>query len=226
MKKFTIIMLMAIVGLMAISCSKGKEETKMIPADEVSISGGHSNLLEIDADSVKIMLVQISDKRWDVRAIIPIKNTMPWSNVPDTDESADSYFTPSMGNLHVEFVDVNGSPLSYDLQPDWDIVKNVLSSDEYKTEEMLVQGMWSGDEYKDMKTIFDKVAGIKITNADLSRTFTSSGSVSVSSSSSSSDDDDWDIDDDKYWEQVEKAERALERQERALEKLEDALDEW
>ena len=110
MKKIKLFLLLSIFGLFLFSCSpKQQEETKMLPASAVKMSGQHSELLEIAEDSVKVMLVKIDDNKWTLRALIPIDNR----------ECFDG--TRSMGNLDVEFLDANGSPIDFDLQPDWEL---------------------------------------------------------------------------------------------------------
>ena len=53
----------------------------MLPATAVKKSGEHSDLIKISADSVKVMLVKISEDRWTLRALIPIENTYPRESV-------------------------------------------------------------------------------------------------------------------------------------------------
>ena len=161
----------------------------MFPASAVKKSGQHSDLLEIAADSVKVMLVKVSDDRWTLRALIPIENVIPNPNPSGT---------PSMGNLSVEFLDANGSPLDFELHPDWDVVESVLSSNSSKTEDLLVKEAYSSltpDKYGVIKEKFDKIAGVALKEMNLtggSGYYYSSGSSSSSGSSYSSGDDDWD----------------------------------
>lgn len=192
-----------------LSCSKkDTEENKMISSSAVKTSGTHSNLLSVMTDSVKVMLVNLGEDKWEVRAVLPLTNEYAWKDVPGTDQSASSYFEPRMGNLEIEFLDANGSPLDINLKVDYDVVNSVLSSNDEKTEDMIVTE-WHSGSYKKKKPMFDKVAGISIKRMDLSEVHTSSGSYSSSSSSSSDsdDDDDDDIDDDD-WDDVEKAAKA------------------
>lgn len=208
MKKIKLLALLAPLTMALLSCSeKGTEETKMISSSAVKTSGTHSNLLSVMADSVKVMLVNLGEDKWEVRALLPLTNEYAWEDVPGTDQSASNYFEPKMGNLDIEFLDANGSPLGINLKVDYDVVNSVLSSNDEKTEDLIVTE-WYGGSYKDKKTLFDKIAGISIKKMDLNEVHTSSGSYSSSSSSSSdSDDDDDDIDDDD-WDDVEKAAKA------------------
>lgn len=157
------------------SCGEKQEElTKMIPADAVTFSGKHKNLLTIpaDVDSVKIMLVcaDAENHRWDVRAVIPVQNTKAWSQIPGTDTRKSSYFEPRMGNLKVTYVDANESEIGDALSMDGDVIESVLSSDDIIMEKASVKDMWeySGDKsYKAKRALFDKVAGISISNMEL-----------------------------------------------------------
>lgn len=169
------------------SCGEKQEElTKMIPADAVTFSGKHKNLLTIpaDVDSVKIMLVcaDAENHRWDVRAVIPVQNTKAWSQIPGTDTRKSSYFEPRMGNLNVTYLDANESEIGDDLSMDGSVIESVLSSDDIITEKASVKDMWeySGDKsYKAKRALFDKVAGISISNMELNE-------IKKSSSKSSS----------------------------------------
>lgn len=169
------------------SCGEKQEElTKMIPADAVTFSGKHKNLLAIpaDVDSVKIMLVcaDAENHRWDVRAVIPVQNTKAWSQIPGTDTRKSSYFEPRMGNLNVTYLDANESEIGDDLSMDGSVIESVLSSDDIITEKASVKDTWeySGDKsYKAKRALFDKVAGISISNMELNE-------IKKSSSKSSS----------------------------------------
>lgn len=153
---------------------KQVEMTKMIPADAVTFSGKHKNLLTIpaDVDSVKIMLVCADEKnhKWDVRALIPLQNTTPWNKVPGTDKRKSSWFEPRMGNFDVEYVDANESELDEDVSFDSDILESLLASNDIITEKALVKDEYeySGDKsYKAKRALFDKVAGISISRLEL-----------------------------------------------------------
>lgn len=169
------------------SCGEKQEElTKMIPADDVTFSGKHKNLLTIpaDVDSIKIMLVRADEEngRWDVRAVIPVQNTKAWSQIPGTDTRKSSYFEPRMGNLKATYVDANESEIGDALSMDGDVIESVLSSDDIIMEKASVKDMWeySGDKsYKAKRALFDKVAGISISNMELNE-------IKKSSSKSSS----------------------------------------
>lgn len=204
------ICLVAAVGIAFSSCGGSKqEEVKYVSFD--GISGEHAELLEV-SDSVKVMLVNPSGDKWEVRALIPITNTMSWSDVPDTDPNAKEYYLPKMGNLSVEYLDKNGSELDCRVNPSWDVVESVLSSNKEKKENMSAQEMWGGGSYKDKKALFDKVASVKLSKAELSKVF--SASTSSSSSSSSWDIDDDDLDDLKKAAEISK--KALEANKKAM----------
>lgn len=210
MKKIKLIAIVAAIMVALVSCGQKKaEETKMIPSDAVKKSGEHSNLLSVDADSVKIMLVNTKGESWEVRALIPLTNEFLWENVPETDPTADEYYTPSMGNLAIEFLDANGTPLeNISIEVDYDVIESLLSSNDYKTEDFVIKEYF-GNSYKNMKAQFDKVAGISIKKMDLVKSYNSSGSYSSSTSSDSSDNSNYDgDDDDDDWEEVEKAAKA------------------
>ena len=118
------------------------------------------------------MLVRADEEngRWDVRAVIPVQNTKAWSQIPGTDTRKSSYFEPRMGNLKVTYVDANESEIGDALSMDGDVIESVLSSDDIIMEKASVKDMWeySGDKsYKAKRALFDKVAGISISNMEL-----------------------------------------------------------
>lgn len=226
----------ALLSLFVMTACGGVEEelSKKIGEVEVSISGEHSDMLSV-TDSVKVLLTNPSGSKdgWEVHLIIPMENTSKWE-----DFALKENYDPSMGNLEVELVNENDAELDYDLSPDWGAVKALLSANASKEENVVAKPSysWDGKKYKEAKEIFDKVAGVHISKADLSRIYHASASSSSSSSSSS---DDWDDDDlDKAIDASKKmidaaskaakatnyrsAKKALDAYEEAL----DALDDW
>lgn len=188
MRKIKLFLILSMVGLLLFSCSKKQEETKMIPSSAVKKSGTHSDLLTIKGDSVKVMLVKIDDDEWSLRAVIPIENATLSNN---------SSGTSSMGNMSAEFLDANGNSIDFELRPDWDVVESVLSSNSFKTEDLLVKEAYHGYEYKTVKEKFDKIAGIVLKEMKLTDGYgnfysSDNSSSSGSSSYSGDDDDDWD----------------------------------
>lgn len=180
----------------------------MIPTTAVKMSGKHSELLKIDAESVKVMLVKIDEDRWTLRALIPIKNSYAWTDVTNMYKPSDpdEEYVPSMGNensmfndhLEVEFLDANGSPIDFNLKANLDVVESVLASNSIKKEDMLVKEDYEfhADEYKIIKEKFDKIAGIAFKRMELHSNQIRNGNSSGSSYSSSDDDrDDVDLDD-------------------------------
>ena len=173
------------------SCGEKQEElTKMIPADAVTFSGKHKSLLTIpaDVDSIKVMLVCADQEngRWDVRAVIPVQNTKAWSQIPGTDTRKSTHFEPRMGNLNVTYLDANETEIGDDLSMDGSVIESVLSSDDIITEKASVKDMWeySGDKsYKAKRALFDKVAGISLSNMELNEVKPAKKSSSKSSSS-------------------------------------------
>lgn len=208
MKKKSLLMVLALTfmsAMMFVSCgSKEEEQVKWIPAPH--FSGQHADLLRCTADSVKVILTKASDsdKSWEVRAMVPMANTMPWSNVPGTDENQSEYFKAEMGNLGADFLDANGSPIDYELKPDWNKVAAMLASDVEVFEDVWFTIRWEmhRSDYKKMKAIFDKVQGMEIKKMDLTTVYHVVDSSSESSSSSSSNEIDQLL--DKYEQLIDK----------------------
>lgn len=246
MKKKSLLMVLALTFMSAmvfVSCgSKEEEQVKWIPAPH--FSGQHADLLRCTADSVKVILTKASDsdKSWEVRAMVPMANTMPWSNVPGTDENQHEYFTAKMSNLGADFLDANDSPIDYDLKPDWDKISSMLSSETEVFEDVWFVITWEIDrgKYDKMKGVFDKVQGMEVTKMDLSTGYNSSSSSTSSSSSSSKDDwsDAYDKALDAYDKALDAAEKAaniktvkdvkkaVDAYNDALKSLDDMDDDW
>lgn len=246
MKKKSLLMVLALTFMSAmvfVSCGKEEEQVKWIPAPH--FSGQHSDLLRCTADSVKVILTKASDsdKSWEVRAMVPMANTMPWSNVPGTDENQSEYFKAEMGNLGADFLDANDSPIDYEIKPDWDKVASMLASDVEVFEDVWFTIYWEmhRGKYDKMKGIFDKVQGMEIKKMDLTTVYHVVESSSSSSSSNSSVDDWSDAYDkalDAYEKAVDAAEKAVNVQTAkdvkkavdayndALKTLDDLDDDW
>lgn len=217
MKKHLILVaIAALTTMMLSSCGESKEEqTKMISPDRVSLVGSHSDLLEV-ADSVKLLLVKANPngtKYWTIKAIVPIKNTTYWKNVPGTNSNAKEYFIAKMGNAHSRFIDANDSEV-LDGNMQWDKLESVLSANEYKTVKLELsasRGFLSAYEadYATAKEAFDKIDGMELSKLDLSKVWKAENISSSRSSSSSYDDDDLDKAIDQYERAVNAAEKAL-----------------
>lgn len=221
-KKLQLLILTAALLPLAtiVSCSgKGEEEVKTLSAESVKMSGEHKNLIQINGDEVKIMLVNSNpnDKYgWEIRASMPIIGTTAWSDVPGTDESASSYFSPRMGNLSVAFLDANGNELEYAIAPNWDAVETVLKNAPTEEEDLICSG-YSSLDYKGAKAFYDKIQGLRISKMDLNEVHTSTSSSSSVSKSSSWDD--VDLDDD-----LEDVKKAIKAEKKILEAYSDAMD--
>lgn len=182
MKKLPI--LVALLGTMVFcaSCAKQEEESKMISADNVRLSGQHKSLLSLSSDSVKIMLVCTDEKdgEWDVRVRFSMKNNQNWEEVPGREPKVApkkdySYFEPEMGNFEVTLLDANDNELDKELSINYDAIKSILTSPRGEEEDILAQDRWSfGDKsYKTQKAIYDKVANISLSKLELHEVFVS-----------------------------------------------------
>ena len=200
MKKnlFLIGLAIAIV-LLGASCGQKEEElTKMIPASAVTISGEHEDIVSIDADSVKVMLVKADDgyeeTLWAIRAVIPFKNTVEWENIEDIYQPDENYEFEGYDEYksNVKFLDKNDSEIDFEVRIDDDAMKDLIKSNKIKTVNIQVKETWSLGclGYKNAKELFDKVCSISITGIQLKQSRISSYSSSSRSKSSDDDDDD------------------------------------
>lgn len=225
MKKQRLLGLVALVAVFFItSCNKEKELTKYISSDKVELTGDRTDLFEIDADSVKVMLIPVGaeGKKWEVRTIVPIRNTTPWSQIPESDRNRSSFI--SGVSMYIKYLDGYGSSLDMSIDSYYPNVEKVLKSDDLITEDMAIAEMSFGDKsYKKQKAYFDKIEGIKI-QVSLSWTQVASGSSSTKSSSTNN----WDKLLDDYEKCVNECVKLLGKEDRgeyvSEKKIDDLLD--
>ena len=176
MRKTAIIFsVLALFGCCALfpSCSK-KPQVKVIPASHVKLSGEHKDFLEVAGDA-KVMLVEVMDDLWEVRAVVPIRNTAPWSAITGGDEKFEAYLDPRMGSATVAFYDAYGSELYLPLCKsvlDNNVIESVLKSEKQTTEDLLIKDkrtLWGAKEYKAKKKIYEQVDGIVISDMSITK---------------------------------------------------------
>ena len=147
----------------------------MIPASHVKLSGEHKGLLEVAADSVKIMLVESIKNGYEVRAIIPIRNTVAWSDITGGSDEYKAVLDARMSNINVYFTDEYGSDIKElfnNLDVDHDIIESVIRSEQPTTEDLLVKdknAIWGDKSYRFKKQTFDKVDGIVISQINVTK---------------------------------------------------------
>lgn len=196
-----------------VSCGGGTEESKSLSSEDVTLSGEDSKLLEVVGDSVKVLLVNSNPEEkegWEIQAIVELKGTTPWSEVPETDDTQLSYYEPKFDYtyVHATFVDANGSTIyTAELKGDEGaLLKNAPNStvkftcglfDAPNAISFGVYGYGKDDSktYKDAKAIFDKIQGVTIEEIKLVKVERSTSSESSSIEGIDDDDDD---DDDDY----------------------------
>lgn len=188
MKKTSIfgLVVLMLLAVSVISCKKDTELSKMISSDRVTINGKNSNLFEIEDDSIKVMLVPVGvdGDKWEVRTILPLKNTIPWSEIPGSSTDLDNFIYGI--NIYVRYVDRNDSELDLSVQTDYQSGEKLLKSDEIITGNVPIIEYNFGDKsYKKQKAYFDHIDGVALT-VELSWAHRASDSGSSSSSSSTS----------------------------------------
>lgn len=225
MKKNFLLIVCAVALVLGLSsCGNKKvEESKMIPASAVTFSGENSDLLRVNADSVKVMLVNIGEDQWSVRALIPIANTKGWGWIENTYVSPDDSYHGL--DLDVVYIDANGSEIGQDLSlyDDYSKISAVLKAEmEGKTDNILVKGAWENlyCAYESNKATYDKLSGINISGLTLTKqsslSSSSYSSSSSSSSSSSRSSSDYDYDDEDLDKLYDAAEKSLELSKEAM----------
>ena len=172
MKKLEFIIVLAISIMVLPSCGH-KPRVKTIPASHVKLSGEHKGFLEIASDEIKVMLVNTEKGCWEVRALIPIKNTAPWSSVTGGDEVFEECLDPRMSSASVVFIDEFGSEIRefYSTSVlDHNTIESVLKSENETVEDMLIKDKRAllGDKsYKTKKRTFDQVDGVVISQLNI-----------------------------------------------------------
>lgn len=178
MKHYFTLAIAAFLALGFAACSSKNEESKFIAGDQIKMSGEYPFDLSVAADSVKIMLVNKEEDNWEVKAILPLAKDDVHGKQP---------------SLAVVFLDANGNELDYDLKAPSEDIESVFAADGSSVDVPIANPWMSivGD-YKEMKTLFDKVAGIKVSLKYYIKT------------ASADDDDDVDLDVDDIYDEAEK----------------------
>lgn len=176
MKKLYFVAIILMSMMVMPSCGH-KPKVKMIPASHVVLSGEHKDFLEVAGDA-KVMLVQPNPNSndWEIRAIVPIRNTAPWSTITGGDMELEASLDPSMSKASVVFTNEFGDQVyGYwnDSDLDHDIIESVMKCDYQTSENMVIKAKKSvynavfvNQKYKDTRKAFDQVDGILI--ADMS----------------------------------------------------------
>ncbi|MBO4752412.1 MAG: hypothetical protein J5526_06660 [Bacteroidales bacterium] len=177
MKK-TLLLILCIavtIGSFLFSSCGHKQRVKMIPASHVKLSGEHKGLIEVAADSVKIMLVETYDNTWEVRALIPIRNTAAWSDITGGSDEYNDVLDARMSNVKVHYIDQYGSEIKEifnGLDIDHDAIESIMLSEHPNTEDVLIKdksGLWGEKSHRVKKNTFKKVDGIVISQINITK---------------------------------------------------------
>lgn len=197
MKKKSLIMILALTfmsTMMFVSCgSKEEENAKWIPSPH--FSGKNANLLKCAADSVKVILTKSGDfdASWEVKVMVPLSNT--------NESRAEHFKEARMGFIEAHLLDVNDSPIDYNLSPEWSKIETLLSADNEMSE-----NVWFADghrnKYDKAKGIFDKAHGMEMTKMDLTLSRTDENTHSSDSSSEQEFYGDWTGSEDEAYEEI------------------------
>ena len=156
----------------------------MIPADRILLKGENSNLFKLDADSVEVKLIPVGvdGDEWEVRTILPMKNTTPWSKIPGSDQNlARSIYGIS---IYPKYVDKYDTELDLNIETDYQSGLQLLKSDDIITANIpILEYNFVNKDYKKQKAWFEAIDGINLT-VQLSWATSTSSSSSNSSSSS------------------------------------------
>lgn len=176
-----------LIGVYFASCSKEKEMSKMIPADRIVLNGTNSDLFYLDADSVEVKLIPVGvdGDEWEVRTILPLRNTTPWSKIPGSDQNLDRSIYGI--NIYPKYTDRNDTKIDLSIEMDYQSCKKLLMSDAIVTTNIpILEYNFVNKEYKRQKAYFEAIDGVTL---DISLSWaekvSSSSSNSYNSSSSS-----------------------------------------
>lgn len=179
---YTLGAIMMIASLSACGGNKGTEESKTIEASAVKMSGEYMDHLSVGDGDVKILLVNTKDDKWSLRATLPIVAEEKGEGDP---------------RMEVSFLDANGTTIDYSVCISKDDMKTIFAADG-KSVDVTITETWMENlsAYKDIKELYDKVAGIKLSldyyvesSSDSSASSDDDDDDEVASSSSS---EDWD----------------------------------
>jgi hypothetical protein len=173
-----------LIGVYFASCSKEKEMSKMISADRIVLNGTNSDLFYLDADSVEVKLIPVgvNGDEWEVRTVLPMKNTTPWSKIPGSDQSLDRSIYGI--NFYPKYVDKYDTELELSIETDYQSGLQLLKSDDIITANIpILEYSFVNKDYKKQKAWFEAIDGVTL-NIQLSWAEKVSSSSSSSSSSS------------------------------------------
>lgn len=177
MKKLFLLVLIVMSVLVMPSCGH-KSKIKTIPANHVVLSGEHKDFLEVAGDA-KVMLVQPNPgtNDWEIRAVVPIRNTAPWSTITGGDVEFEDALDPSMSKASVVFTNEFGDQIfGYykDSELDHSIVESVMKCDYQTSENMIVKAKrtvynaaFTNQRYKKTRKAYDQVDGVLITDMSI-----------------------------------------------------------
>ncbi len=168
--------LVAVCAMGLTACGPDKIElSKSISSDKVSLSGEHSNIIEIEGDSVKIILTPFDkeEDEWLVNAVVSFKNIEKYKNLNlntyEHSKKYEKYYEEEIDHIKQVYTDANGSvindpKLRSDLQ---NKMTDAVKSKDYASFTTTITFLYEGldaMEYKDALALYNKVAGIEIGN--------------------------------------------------------------
>ena len=159
----------------------------MISADRIVLNGTNCDLFYLDADSVEIKLIPVGvdGDEWEVRTILPLRNTTPWSKIPGSDQNLDRSIYGI--KIYPKYTDRNDTKIDLSIEMDYQSCEKLLMSDAIVTTNIpILEYNFVNKEYKRQKAYFEAIDGVTL---DISLSWaekvSSSSSNSYNSSSSS-----------------------------------------
>lgn len=214
MKRLLVLLSAVALVFGLVSCGGKQEElTKMIPASAVTLKGEHKDLIKIASDSVKIILQKTgdNDNDWEVRTVISLSSTKPWSEVQKI-RTRDNYCF-DYATINAQYIDSNGTEMDLQLEEPF---LTLLKSEELNTENITLKYLsdWDRNKYDVTKEMFDKISGLCIKvqvwekSCNDQATYSSNNDKSDGELETKSDDEsgstDWDSVLDEYEKYVDK----------------------
>lgn len=141
--------------------SQPTEESKNLASSSVVLKGKHANLFQVDGDACKVSLVQVGGD-WQVRVKLTIANNKSYHQL-----SNKAKYQPEVANVRGQLLNAGDVELA-SLEVSTEEWNMLLAEDvDGQMEITLKTYGYHHYTYDQAKAIYDKVAGVELTNIEL-----------------------------------------------------------
>lgn len=143
--------------------SQPTEESKNLASSSVVLKGKHANLFKVDGDDCKVSLVQVGGD-WQVRVKLTIANNKSYHQL-----SNKAKYQPEVANVRGQLLNAGDVELA-SLEVSTEEWNMLLAEDvDGQMEITLKTYAYQHYTYDQAKAMYDKVAGVELTNIELEK---------------------------------------------------------